>query len=84
MPGRQSPRKPRLGNDQRRALRLLAGSPDGVTEALMMAHGFGTKLMAALVEAELETTSVERVVGGGRVVKITLLKISPTGRKAPA
>jgi hypothetical protein len=73
-----------LSTEQRRALRLLANSGDGVTEALMMAHGFGTKLMAALVEAGLATTSVERVVGGGRVVKITLLKISQTGRKALA
>jgi hypothetical protein len=73
-----------LSADKRRALRLLASSEDGVTEALMLAHGFGTKLMADLVEAELATTSVERVVGGGRVVKITLLKISQAGRKALA
>jgi hypothetical protein len=29
-----------MNRDQRRALRLLAGSPLGVTEAIMLAHGF--------------------------------------------
>jgi hypothetical protein len=28
-----------MSRDQRRALRLLAGSPLGVTEAIMLAHG---------------------------------------------
>ena len=30
---------------QRRALRLLADAPEGMTEALMMAHGFNTELL---------------------------------------
>jgi hypothetical protein len=29
-----------MSRDQRRALRLLSGSPLGVTEAIMLAHGF--------------------------------------------
>ena len=66
MPSGQSPRKPRLSTDQRRALKLLAGSGDGVTEALMMAHGFGTKLMADIVGAGLATTSVEREIATAR------------------
>jgi hypothetical protein len=82
MPGGQSPRKPRLSTDQRRALRLLASSRDGVSEALMMAHGFGVKLMAGLVQAELAATSVQRIVGGGREVQITRMKITDAGRKA--
>ena len=36
----KSPRKRRLGREARRALELLAGSPDGVNEALLLAHGF--------------------------------------------
>ena len=31
---------PRISNDQRRALRVLAGGPHGCTEASMLAHGF--------------------------------------------
>ena len=75
-----TPRRKRMNTDQRRALHLLAGSSDGVTEALMMAHGFGTKLMAALVEAELATTSVQRIVGGRRVTQVTCVKITDAGR----
>jgi hypothetical protein len=37
----------------RRALALLAGSADGVTEALMLAHGLTVELMVALVRAGL-------------------------------
>jgi hypothetical protein len=32
-----------------RALRLLAGSPLGCTEAIMLAHGFTTEMLDALV-----------------------------------
>jgi hypothetical protein len=34
------PRKRRLGREARRALELLSRSPDGVNEALLLAHGF--------------------------------------------
>jgi hypothetical protein len=30
----------KLSDEQRRALKLLASSPNGCTEALMLAHGF--------------------------------------------
>jgi len=33
---------------RRRALIMLAGSPDGVTEPVLLAHGFTTELLAAL------------------------------------
>jgi hypothetical protein len=48
--------------DRRRALELLAASPDGYTEALMLAHGFSTDMMAELVNAGLATATSERVV----------------------
>jgi hypothetical protein len=39
--------------DSRRALELLAASPDGCTEALMLAHGFTVELLVDLCIAEL-------------------------------
>jgi hypothetical protein len=42
-------RKPIPSADRRRALRVLADSPDGCTESLMMAHGFTMELLADLV-----------------------------------
>jgi hypothetical protein len=47
------PRRPRHGPkpDRRRALELLAASPDGCTEALMFANGFTAELLVELVRA---------------------------------
>jgi hypothetical protein len=32
-------------DEERRPLRLLARSPDGCTEAMLMAHGFGAEVL---------------------------------------
>jgi hypothetical protein len=39
----------KLTDEQRRALQLLARSPNGCTEALMMAHGFEGAMLGQLV-----------------------------------
>jgi hypothetical protein len=39
--------------DRRSALELLAGSRDGCTEAIMLAHGFTIEQMVELVHAGL-------------------------------
>ena len=33
-----------IAHNQREALRMLAGSPNGATESMMLAHGFGIGL----------------------------------------
>src|SRR5258706_7711800 len=45
------PRKHRLGGEQRRALRLLACSPFGAGEAIMLTHGFTLGTLTGLVRA---------------------------------
>jgi hypothetical protein len=50
--------------DRCRALELLASSRDGVTEALMRAHGFTVEQMVGLVRAGLTTATTEHVVTG--------------------
>jgi hypothetical protein len=55
--------------DRRRALELLAASPDGCTEALMFANGFTAELLIELVRAGLASAHAERMVAkndGGR------------------
>jgi hypothetical protein len=42
--------------DRRRALELLAASCDGVTEAIMIAHGFTVAQMVEIVRARLATS----------------------------
>jgi hypothetical protein len=44
---------------------LLARCRDGCTEAPMIAHGFTTEQLVALVRAKLATATPERVVAGG-------------------
>jgi hypothetical protein len=52
-----------LSNEQRRALRTLAGSPNGCTEALMLAQGFqlatlGDLMLGGFAWLRLETHSL--------------------------
>ena len=70
--------------DRRRALELLAASRHGVTEALMLAHGFRADLLAGLCIAGLATSTPERMVAGVRKAEIVRLKITEAGRRALA
>ena len=53
-------------SDRRRALRLLADAPEGVTEALMLAHGFRVELLVDLCLAGLATAKPEHIRAGRR------------------
>ena len=75
-------RAERERTQQRRALRLLADAPEGMTEALMMAHGFNSELLVNLCIAGLAIAKVERMIAGGRTVEVVRLKITEAGRQA--
>jgi hypothetical protein len=62
-------RKRRLGGEQSRALRLLAFSPFGATEAVMHIHGFTRQMLAKLVRARLATVESEtgKAIAVGRI-----------------
>jgi hypothetical protein len=77
-----SPRKPSLNADQRRALRLLASSPDGCPEALFLAHGFTANLVEALITAGFVAAETRHMRAGGRVVVVQRLQITDAGRQA--
>lgn len=78
------PRRPRRGPkpDRRRALELLAASPDGCTEAIMLAHGFTVGLMVDLCVAGLAIAHPEQMRAGGRTVEVVRMKITEPGRRA--
>jgi hypothetical protein len=78
MPRRRGVPKP----DRHRALELLAASPDGCTEAIMLAHGFTVELLVDLCIAELAIATPERMVAGGRAVEVVRMKITEAGRRA--
>jgi hypothetical protein len=73
---------PTLKQQRRQALELLEASIDGCTEAIMLAYGFKTGLLVELINAGLATASIERMVAGGRRVKVTRMRITGAGRRA--
>jgi hypothetical protein len=69
----------KLSDEQRRALRLLARSPNGCAEALMLAYHFTIDMLTELAIDGLLTVDHERVVG--RPEMIVRMKITAAGRR---
>jgi hypothetical protein len=73
----------KLNDERRRALRLLARSPNGCTQAILMAHGFPTEMLEELVMAGLAKASSEEMPRGRRKrMKVVWMQITECGRKA--
>ena len=68
--------------DRRRALELLAASPEGCTEALMFANGFTAELLIELVRAGLASAHAERMATDGKMTEVARVKISEAGWQA--
>jgi hypothetical protein len=68
--------------DQRDALRLLAGSPAGCTVTTLMASVYVIVTLHDLVRRGLATAHRENMGAGQRVVGVTRLRITDTGRRA--
>jgi hypothetical protein len=68
--------------ERRRALELLEASIDGCTEAIMLSYRFKSELLVELVNAGLATATIERIVVGGRPVKLVRMRITAAGRRA--
>jgi hypothetical protein len=79
---KQPTERPRRGPkpDRRRALELLASSPDGCSEAIMLARGFTVEQIAELVHAGLATTNAERVAMDARTIEVARVRITEAGR----
>ena len=79
-------RKRRLSPQPRRTLellKLLASSPHGATEALLVrAHGFDSDMVAGLVPAGLATAERETMKAGAKPVEVIRLQITAAARKA--
>jgi hypothetical protein len=79
-------RKRRLNPQPRRTvelLRLLASSPNGATEALLLrVHGFDSDMIAGLVPTGLATAERETLKAGVKAVEVVRLRITAAGRKA--
>jgi hypothetical protein len=73
---------PRRSAERRRALELLAASPDGCTAAILLAHGFKSDRLVELINAGLASVTTERVIAGDRAMKVTRVRITDAGRQA--
>jgi hypothetical protein len=63
-------------------LNCLASSPNGCSEAIMLARGFTVEQMAELVHAGLATTNAERVAMSARAIEVARVRITEAGRSA--
>jgi hypothetical protein len=68
--------------EQRRALQLLARSPTGCAEALMLAHGFSAEMLGHLMLDGLVTTQVGIIQAGWRALTVTCIEITESGQSA--
>ena len=79
----QLPRERHLNPERRRALQLLASSPRGLTEDLLvLAHEFSSDMLAGLVLAGLATVVAETLRADGPTIKIERVRITDAGRRA--
>jgi hypothetical protein len=64
-------------------LKLLASSPHGATEALLVrAHGFDSDMIAGLVRDGLAIAGRETMKAGAKPGEVVRLQITAAGRKA--
>jgi hypothetical protein len=74
----------RISAEYRRALMLLASTPLGCTEAILLAHGFKTELLALLVHDGLAATQPGTVRAGRRRIEVIWVMITDAGERALA
>jgi hypothetical protein len=70
-----------LNDEQRRALTVLAGYPDGCAEAVLLAHGSSIDLLGTLVFDGLAKMQPSITEAGGRK-RIVWVLITEAGQKA--
>jgi hypothetical protein len=78
------PRKVWRDTEEKRALQLLAGSPQGCTQETLRAHGFKVTLLARIVRVGFAVATPEIVKAGGRTLSLLRLTITDAGRRALA
>jgi hypothetical protein len=79
MDDRVPPRRRRVSLEQRRALQLLACSPFGAAETIMLTRGFTCGTLAGLVRAGLAMAQHETIKADRRLVG--RIRITEAGRR---
>ena len=63
---------------------MLTRSPDGCTEAILLAYGFKIEMLARLVLDGYATAATETVAAGRRQLGVVRMMITDAGRAAIA
>jgi hypothetical protein len=74
----------KLTDEQKRALRILARSPNGCTEALLMPHGFELVFLGKLVFDGHALATPHLTQAGSKPMIVVWMTITPAGHKAIA
>jgi hypothetical protein len=62
---------------------MLAGTPRGLTEHFLLAHGFSVEMLSSLVLAKLATIVTEPMMARrGVTLMVELIRITDAGRRA--
>jgi hypothetical protein len=69
-------------SEKRRAIELLARSPTGCTETLMLAHGFPAEMLGWLVLDGLATVQRGTMLAGDRQLTVKWIEITDLGHVA--
>jgi hypothetical protein len=71
-----------LSPEWRRALELLAkqGERGGITENVLLAHGFTAEMVASLALSGLAIANAETIRVEGRKIEVTRMRITDAGR----
>jgi hypothetical protein len=73
---------PRLTDQQRRALAMLANAgQNGTRRSRLIANRFGVPMINALVDEGLASLTFERVQVGGKFIDLAKVRITETGRQ---
>ena len=74
----------RLSREQRRALKMLADAPRGVSEEmLVVVHGFSAEMLAGLVLAGFATVVTEtKSAPRGVTIKVERIRVTDAVRRA--
>jgi hypothetical protein len=70
--------------NERRALRMLAGFPNGSTESIMLAHGFAIGVLRELVHTGFATAERRTVRAGRRLIQVRWMTVTEAGRRVLA
>ena len=65
----------------RRLLRMLARSPNGCTEAMLIGYGFSIKFLTDVVFDGLATAEPSTTQIGGRETSVVRMRITERGRR---